>query len=142
MPEELKDWLPFLGVVLVAVIAAAASAGGVLLTTWGARRTAREKNAADATQGEAERVIRIGLARLETDKVELSARQLQVQREEMVAEVTERMGALYNRLLTDANASLDRLQTGLAECTARDEAKGVRLDRIEAEARKKGWELP
>lgn len=140
----LKDIAPAIGVIGAALIGALATLTGV----WMGRRNA--KDATTATLN-----VSATSAAIEADKVQLTDRQYQAQREQMATEITAKMGEMYNRLLTDANTTLDRLTAEVAAlkvevavltaevaaCEKRSGQVRARLARIEWRARAQGWEL-
>jgi hypothetical protein len=132
--EGLQAWMPIIGVLGAAIIAALAASLGSLLVF---RRSGQDIQ------------LKTLSAHVETEKLELSQRQFQAQREEMVVEVTHKLGETYSKAFADVNAAYDRLQaeferqggrllvletetvpglqTSLAECHARELAR-VPLD--------------
>ncbi len=107
----LKDWLPTLGVVAVAVISYLATTRGQNVQRG---LSTKELN------------VKSDLAQIEAIKVNLTDKELQAKRELMAIEATERMGKLYNGLLAEATAHMTRqdekiagLEARIADCECR-----------------------
>lgn len=115
---------------------------GVAYTALSGRRNAGDQNTTTLT-------VNARNAAIEADKVQLTDRQYQAQREQMAVDIIEQFGANYSRLLKDANDAIDRLtarvvllETHVRECETALALKALRIERIEVHAREMGWELP